>query len=113
MSELIRANLNNPNCVSRKMLDLLGNKWSVRVMYELASGAKRYNELQRNVEGISFKMLTKTLRQLEQDNLVHREAMPVIPPHVEYSLTPIGEQLLQELVRLVHWGFEHADELGW
>lgn len=113
MSDQIRANLNNPDCVSRKMLDLLGNKWSSHVMYELADGPKRYNELQRRVEGISFKMLTKTLRQLEQDNLVHREAKPIIPPHVEYSLTPLGQKLLQELIRLVNWGFEHADELGW
>lgn len=113
MSDTIKANLNNPNCVSRKMLDLLGNKWSSHALYELSDGPKRYNELQRRLEGISFKMLTRTLRQLEQDNLVYREAKPVIPPHVEYSLTPLGRSLLDELIRLVHWGFDHAAELGW
>lgn len=113
MSDILDANLNNPNCVSRKMLDFLGNKWAARVMYELAEGPVRYNAIQRGVEGISYKMLTKTLRQLEQANLVHREEHAVIPPHVEYSLTPLGQSLLTELYRLVHWGFDHAEELGW
>lgn len=113
MTDIIRANLNDPNCASRKMLDLLGNKWCAHVMYELAANPKRYNQLHRDVQGISFKMLTKTLRQLENDNLVHRDARPTIPPHVEYSLTPLGQDLLAELVRLVHWGFAHVDELGW
>lgn len=113
MSDIIRANFNDPNCVSRKMLDFLGNKWHARAMYELAEEPLRYNELHRRVEGVSYKMLTKTLRQLETDHLVHREAKPVIPPHVEYSLTPLGKELLAELVKLVHWGFDHADELGW
>lgn len=113
MTERIAANLNNPNCPSRRMLDLLGNKWCARVMYELAQDTRRYNAIQRNVEGISYKMLTRTLRELEAANLVHREALPVIPPHVEYTLTPLGEALLAELVRLVHWGFDHAGELGW
>jgi DNA-binding HxlR family transcriptional regulator len=113
MSDRIEANLNNPTCASRRMLDLLANKWSARVMYELARGPKRYNAIQRGVEGISYKMLTITLRDLERSNLVHREAMPVIPPHVEYSLTPLGQELLGELIRLVHWGFDHAEDLGW
>lgn len=113
MTDRIRANLNDPTCPSRRMLDLLGNKWSSRVLYELSDGPKRYNELQRGVEGISYKMLTKTLRQLEAFNLIDRKALPVIPPHVEYSLTPLGVALLGELVKLVYWGFDHADELGW
>lgn len=113
MSEVIDANLNDPECPSRKMLDLLGNKWSLRVMYDMLEGPRRYNQLQRNVDGISYKMLTQTLRQLEDANLVHREEHNVMPPHVEYTLTPLGVGLLQEAMRLVHWGFAHANELGW
>ncbi|MGF1505918.1 MAG: winged helix-turn-helix transcriptional regulator [Anaerolineae bacterium] len=113
MSAIIRANLNDPDCVSRKMLDFLGNKWGAHVMYELAAEPLRYNELKRRVQGISFKMLTKTLRLLEENKLVHREDYGTIPPHVDYRLTPLGASLLAELIRLVEWGFEHADELGW
>ncbi len=87
---------------SRRALELIADKWAVLILYTLSRGTMRHNRLHREIEGISQKMLTKTLRRLERDGLVGREAYPVIPPGVEYSLTPLGEtpiRILAELCR--------------
>ena len=76
-------------CFNRHILDTVINKWSSLIFYALSKGPKRYNELRSMIEGISQTMLTNTLRRLERDGLVHREIYPVIPPKVEYSLTPL------------------------
>jgi len=70
------------------------NKWSSLIFYALSQGPRRYNELRVMIEGISQTMLTNTLRRLERDGLVHREIYPVIPPKVEYSLTPLSKTLI-------------------
>ena len=98
-------------CPSRVVLDHVTSKWGVLVIVSLADGAKRWSELRRKAEGISEKMLAQTLKVLERDGFVHREARPVIPPHVDYSLTPRGEELAAVLVPLVSWVAEHADEI--
>lgn len=98
-------------CPSRVVLDHVTSKWGVLVIVSLADGPKRWSELRRKAEGISEKMLAQTLKILERDGFVHREARPVIPPHVDYSLTPRGEELAGVLVPLVSWVAEHADEI--
>jgi DNA-binding HxlR family transcriptional regulator len=84
------------------------SKWGILVLVALAGHTLRWGELRRTVAGVTEKMLAQTLRTLERDGLVHRKALPVIPPHVEYSLTELGDGLVERLLPLVEWLTEHA-----
>ena len=96
-------------CPSRVVLDHVTSKWGTLVILALAEGeALRWSELRRRAEGVSEKMLAQTLRQLEADGLVHRDARPVVPPHVEYSLTDRGAGLAERMVPLMAWVADHA-----
>lgn len=96
-------------CPSRVVLDHVSSKWGTLVLLALAEGDQlRWSELRRRAEGVSEKMLAQTLRQLEADGLVHREARPVVPPHVEYSLTDRGAGLADRMVPLMAWIADHA-----
>lgn len=101
----------NAECPSRQVLDLIADKWTAIVIYCLSKGTKRYSELQREIGGISQKMLTQTLRSLERDGLVNRMVYPVVPPMVEYSLTPLGETLIEPLCQLCKWAETHIPEV--
>lgn len=90
-------------CPSREVLSRVGDKWSVFVIAMLKSGPKRFSELRREIEGISQRMLTLTLRGLERDGLVTRTVTPSIPPRVDYALTPLGRTLLDPVIRLAIW----------
>jgi DNA-binding HxlR family transcriptional regulator len=105
-SVLPPINLADPDCPSRRALDLLAERWVPAVVYTLASGTKRYSELRRAIIGVSHKMLTQTLRTLEHEGLIYREVYPVVPPHVEYSLTPLGATLVEPLAGLLRWANE-------
>jgi len=85
--------------------------WGVLVLAALTEGSLRWSELRRAVQGVSEKMLAQTLRTLERDGFVHREAQPVIPPRVDYRLTERGHELAAHLIPLLHWIGEHADEI--
>ncbi|WP_377645643.1 winged helix-turn-helix transcriptional regulator [Oryzobacter terrae] len=98
-------------CPSRVVLDHVTSKWGVLVLIALADGPQRWSELRRRAEGISEKMLAQTLRTLEADGIVHRDAQPVIPPRVDYSLTERGVELVTHLLPLFGWVVEHADEI--
>ena len=99
-------------CPSRILLDHVMSKWGVLVLLALSEGPPlRWSELRRRAQGVSEKMLAQTLRTLEADGLVHRDARPVVPPHVEYSLTPAGEELAAHLVPLMQWIAAHAGEI--
>lgn len=98
-------------CPSRVVLDHVTSKWGVLVLVALSEGTHRWGELRRRAEGVSEKMLAQTLKTLERDGLVHREAHPVIPPHVDYRLTELGQGLAALLVPLVTWIFDHADAI--
>jgi DNA-binding HxlR family transcriptional regulator len=98
-------------CPTQKVMDILCNKWSLIILYCLSFGTKRHNQLQKQIEGISQKMLTQTLKHLERHGLVARNVYPVIPPKVEYSLTPVGETLIEPLAYLCHWSQERISEL--
>ena len=100
------------NCHARELLDRVGDKWSVYVLYTLgASGAVRFNGLRSRVDGISQRMLTVTLRGLERDGLVVRTAFPEVPPRVEYSLTPLGATLSRLVCDLVTWADAHVKDV--
>jgi DNA-binding HxlR family transcriptional regulator len=96
-------------CPSRLVLDHVTSKWGVLVLVALAERPHRWNELRRRAEGVSEKMLAQTLKTLERDGFVHREAYPVIPPKVEYRLTDHGRELAALLLPLFDWVVEHAD----
>jgi len=98
-------------CPSRTVLSHVTSKWGVLVLVGLADGSLRWSELRHTVQGISEKMLAQTLRTLEQDGFVHREAQPTIPPRVDYSLTDLGHQLVDRLFPLVEWIGAHAEEI--
>ncbi|MBD2034545.1 helix-turn-helix transcriptional regulator [Leptolyngbya sp. FACHB-321] len=95
----------------RKALDLVADKWTALIIMALAQDTKRYGELHRKIDGISQKMLTQTLRQLEGSGLIHRKVHPVVPPMVEYSLTLLGETLVEPLKALCSWAAEHFHEV--
>jgi DNA-binding HxlR family transcriptional regulator len=100
------------DCPSRVVLDHVTSKWGVLVLVGLAEESPlRWGELRRRVQGVSEKMLAQTLRTLEGDGLVSRHALPVVPPHVEYALTPLGTELAERLVSLMSWIVEHADDI--
>ncbi len=100
------------SCAIRDLLDRLADKWSLLVVELLGDGTKRFSELRREIDGISQRMLTRTLRQLERDGLVDREVHPVVPPRVDYSLTPLGATLLDAVQPLVAWTRAHRDEIA-
>lgn len=100
-----------PQCPSRLVLDRIADKWTALIIQILARGTMRYAALQREIGGISQKMLTQTLRSLERDGLVQRTVHPVVPPKVEYSLTRLGRTLIEPLHALCRWSERHLAEL--
>lgn len=98
-------------CPSRLVLDRIADKWTALIIQVLAQGTKRYASLQREIGGISQKMLTQTLRSLERDGLVQRTVHPVVPPKVEYTLTRLGRTLIEPLQGLCRWSEKHLAEL--
>ena len=98
-------------CPTRVVLDHIMSKWGVLVLVALSQRTLRWSELRRGVQGVSEKMLAQTLQTLERDGLVLRYAHAVIPPHVEYSLTPWGEEVVERLLPLMTWVVEHADSM--
>lgn len=95
----------------RQVLDRIGDKWSTLIVAVLANGALRYTDLQRQVPGISQRMLTHTLRQLAEDGLVSRTAYAEVPPRVEYALTPSGDGLHAIVAQLIDWAAENYEEI--
>jgi DNA-binding HxlR family transcriptional regulator len=96
-------------CPVSEVFRRIGDKWSMLLVIILGGRPHRYNELHRSIEGISQRMLTRTLRTLESDGLVQRTVFPSVPPSVEYRLTPLGESLLQPLSGLADWAVRHSD----
>ena len=91
------------------VLNRVGDKWSMQVVMELASGPKRFTELKRALDGVSQRMLTLTLRGLERDGLVNRTVTPTIPPRVDYELTELGISLREPVKALGQWALDHID----
>jgi DNA-binding HxlR family transcriptional regulator len=100
------------DCEVRQILDRIADKWSLLVMALLENGTLRFTELLRLVDGVSQRMLTVTLRQLERDGLVSRTVHPVVPPRVDYSLTDLGRSLNATVLALVTWTESHQSDIA-
>lgn len=96
---------------SRLVLGLIASKWTILVMHALQQETKRFNEINKEVKGITEKVLTDTLRNLERDGIVKRVIHPVIPPKVEYKLTPLGLKLLNVTETMAQWADNHFKEV--
>jgi DNA-binding HxlR family transcriptional regulator len=101
----------NDQCGSRLVLDRIADKWTALIIHVLSGGTKRHSELRRQITGVSQKMLTQTLRSLEDDGLVERKVYPVVPPKVEYRLTALGRTLIEPLDAICLWAEKHLGEL--
>jgi len=99
-------------CQQREILNRIGDKWAIYAVGRLGDGPLRFSELLRGIDGITARMLTVTLRGLERDGIVTRTMHPVIPPRVDYALTPLGTTLQAIIGQLIGWADEHAVEIS-
>lgn len=100
------------DCLSRQVLKLIADEWTPLVIYALEEGTMRFGQLFKRIGGISRKMLTQTLRAMERNGLVRRVVYPVVPPVVEYSLTPLGLTLREPMKALGGWAVGHLQEVA-
>lgn len=100
---LLRGDVFAEKCPSREVLKHVTSRWGVLLLVGLLSGTHRFSELRRKVNGVSEKMLAQTLQLLEGDGFVERISYPVVPPHVEYRLTPLGQQIGRQVEGLANW----------
>ena len=107
-----RGHLFAEGCPSREVLKHLTSRWGVLVLIALLDGTYRFSELRRKVGGVSERMLAQTLQWLEDDGMVDRRAYPVVPPHVEYSLTPLGREAAEKVGGLVDWIETNMPRIG-
>ncbi len=98
------------SCSLALAMDLVGGKWKLIILWHLTSGTKRFNELQKLLNGITQKMLTQQLRELEETAIITRTVYPVVPPKVEYSLTETGKELIPALLELCSWSKDFAEK---
>lgn len=104
------VNTERASCAVERTLEVIGGRWKVLILRELFSGVKRFGQLHRSLQGITQKMLTQQLREMEEDGIIHREVYLQVPPKVEYSLTPVGESLKPILDSMHEWGVRHLNE---
>lgn len=98
-------------CPTRQIVNRLGDRWTLLVVYALTGQPYRFRQLQRAVEGISQRMLTQTLRNLERDGIVDRAVKPMTPPQVSYSLTPLGDSLSQAIAHIRTWSYSNIEQV--
>ena len=99
-------------CPTRQVLDRLADKWALLILDRLQQGPTRFNALKRDIQRITQKVLTQTLRKLERDGLVSREVHATVPVTVEYALTPLGHTLTDTVAALAHWAEHNMPEIG-
>lgn len=100
-----------PDCPVATTVSLIGSKWKLLIIRNLLNRPWRFNELQKNLEGISQKVLTDSLRSMESDGIITRTVFPEVPPHVEYALSPLGESLRPIINSMAVWGTEYKNNL--
>jgi len=103
---------NGLGCPVEAAIEVIGGKWKGLILYQLRTGTKRFNELKRLIPGITQRMLTKQLKELEADSIISRQVFPEVPPKVEYSLTTFGEMLTPSLNALQVWGEAYIKKLS-
>jgi DNA-binding HxlR family transcriptional regulator len=108
----MKANVYDPNCPTRTVLDRIGDKWSTLVVLVLLDGPQRFSQLRTRIGGVAPKVLTETLRRLERDGILTRTAFPEIPPRVEYELTPLGRSLEQPIRAITTWAETNMARIG-
>lgn len=101
--QIRRGEVLDPNCPSREILRHITSRWGLLILLALSDETLRFSELRRKVGGVSEKMLAQTLQSLEEDGFVDRRSFPVVPPHVEYSLTPLGIEVKDQVSGLANW----------
>lgn len=101
--QMRRGELFAVECPSREILKHVTSRWGVLVLVALMAGTHRFSDLRRKVGGVSEKMLAQTLQSMEKDGFINRVALPVVPPHVEYTLTPMGEEVGKKVEALADW----------
>jgi DNA-binding HxlR family transcriptional regulator len=99
-------------CPAESTVELIGGRWKIIILWHLFQGVKRYSELQRALMGVTQKVLTQQLRNMERDGLVTRTVYPQVPPKVEYSLTSLGMSLKPVVDAIHRWGAEHGNTTG-
>ena len=112
MSRELIQNAEDQACTVRQVLDRIGGKWSIGVIVAVSQGPVRFTELERSIEGISRRMLTLTLRNLERDGLLSRTVYPTVPPRVEYTATEMACELYDALITLTTWAERHRAEIA-
>ena len=95
------------DCPVETVIDVIGGKWKVIILFHLLDGTKRFNQLRREIPGVTQRMMTRQLRELEADRIIGRKVYPEVPPKVEYSLTEFGRSLEPVLAVMHTWGEEH------
>lgn len=111
MSGRLTYDIYNNCCPAREVLGRLADKWALLILDRLEQGPVRFNRLKRDIQGVSQKMLTQSLRRLERDGLVHRAVQPTVPITVEYSLTALGKTLTETVTVLTHWAEHNMDAI--
>ena len=101
-----KIKISEKTCSLREVLDIIGGKWAMPIIYILSKGKMRFKELERTVEGINTRMLVKELKNMEANGIITREVFATVPPTIEYTLTSKGEKLLPSIVSLHTWGKE-------
>ena len=101
-----------PDCPVATTVQLIGNKWKLLIIRNLLSRPWRFNELHKNLEGISQKVLTDSLRQMEADGIITRTVFPEVPPRVEYALSELGESMRPVLDSMREWGIDYKAQFG-
>ena len=96
--------ISDNSCSLKDVLEIIGGKWAMPIIYILSKGTLRFKELERSVEGINTRMLVKELKNMEQNGILIREVFATVPPMVEYTLTEKGQKLLPSIISLYNWG---------
>jgi DNA-binding HxlR family transcriptional regulator len=103
-----KIKISEKSCSLRDVLDIIGGKWSMPIIYILSKGKMRFKEIERSIEGINTRMLVKELKNMEANGIITREVFATVPATVEYTLTNKGEKLLPSIVSLHQWGEEFS-----
>jgi len=111
LTRIAQMEVFDTDCAGHQALEHIANKWTILIVYALTQGKKRYSDLKQQIAGVSPKMLIQNLRNLERCGVVARCVYPTVPPRVEYSLTPLGESLVEPLAILGEWAYQHIQDV--